>query len=138
MEHTQLKRTLRYFVALGAGNMPVSQRSTLRSKPYLSASMDGASYSSKPPHIGSPLMVIEVSKPLEWVARATLADGTKVTARSRAFPPGRNFVRYEYSGRISERWINGDGSAYQNSMSYKLVEFAAGTVELLGTVEVAS
>lgn len=91
-----MPQTPRYFVSLDAQGRPLFQRSTLRERPYLSASDTGFNFSSSPPRLGYPRKVVQVAKPIEWLARATLPDGTKVTDRSKSGPPGRNFIRYSF------------------------------------------
>lgn len=131
-----------YFVALDPSGRPICQRTTLRGKPYLSATPHG-SFSASPPNGKHPCKVIEVEKPVEWIARATLPDGTKVSQRSRSGPPGRNYILYAYASkglpglREEVAWSNETADAFlsrdrrrSSLMSYELVMFAAGTVEV--------
>jgi hypothetical protein len=88
-------RTQKYFVAIGADGLPVAQRVSVRETTYVSASRSG-SFSSLPQSARHPLSVVQPPKPVEWVGRVELPDGTKVTTRSKAGRPGRNFLRYSY------------------------------------------
>lgn len=140
--------TPRYFVSLDAQGRPLFQRSTLRDRPYLSASSNGDSFSSKPPSGAYTLKVVQVEKPIEWVARATLADGTTVTDRSKSCPPGRNFIRYSFlsngyatpdrkdpaarttrevfTNRTADHWVN-QGS---RELEYQIHATAEATIEI--------
>lgn len=91
----------RFFVALDSNRQPISQRSA-HSKNYVAASYDGESFSSTGPNGSYPRQVVEVTKPIEWVARATLPDQSKVWNRSKAAPVARNYVAYTYTTNASD------------------------------------
>lgn len=140
--------TPRFFVSLDEHGRPLAQRTSVKVKPYLSASYEGSSFSSSPPNGAYPRKVLEVPKAIEWVSRATLEDGTKVSERSKAGPVGRNYVRYRFTRKNyasahlpehqdSERWTDrtredfirhhlGDTSI----TAYQVLEFTPGTVEI--------
>lgn len=140
--------TNRFFVSLDEKGRPLHQRNTVKQKPYLAASYDGGSFSSSPPNGAYPRKVIEVPTAIEWVARATLADGSKVVDRSKSGPPGRNCLRYAFNrnGYSSERlpareertvWTNLSREEYTRRylgagslLSYEVLEFTPGTVEV--------
>lgn len=97
----------RFFVSLDEHGKPLFQRNTLKARPYLAASYDGTSFSSSPPNGAYPRKVIEVAKSIEWVSRATLEDGTKVSDRSKKGPTAPNFVRYIYTSNYWDTVRNG-------------------------------
>jgi hypothetical protein len=126
----------RYFVALNVEGQPVAQRSTLRTRSYLSASYDGSSFSSRPPDGAYPLKVVEVPKMLEWVVRATLEDGTKIILRSssRAYHAGL-YVRYRY--KCGNTWETSEACTCLTEAAWRaqhprdeVVAVAPSTVEL--------
>jgi hypothetical protein len=80
--------------------------------------------------------VVEVTKALEWVARATLVDGTKVEARSSSYAyPAGLFVRYTYlcvdERLTSETWTRETEAQWRARYpDNDVVATAASTVEL--------
>jgi hypothetical protein len=135
----------KYFVAIGAEGSPVAQRVSVRATSYLSASRNG-SFSSLPQSARHPLKVVQAPKPVEWVARAELSDGTKVVTRSKVGRPGRNFLRYSYlrhADKNGERervtrecWTDDTQDEIRESYSsdsmhgYQIVTFRPAQIEL--------
>jgi hypothetical protein len=124
--------TNRFFVSLDDKGQPLRQRNSVKTRPFLAASYDGDSFSSKPPTGAYPRKVIEVAKAIEWVARGTLNDGSKISARSKSGPIGGYFVRYSYLSNANthetvERTTHHEtADAWQKYMGsqYKLLAFA--------------
>jgi hypothetical protein len=126
----------KYFVAIDANGLPRAQRTSLRKTVYLSATPSG-SFASKPPRGSHSLRVVEHPRAIEWVARATLPDGTKVSQRSRSYAPGRNYVLYAYVILgLNERrelvvWTNHSEEEWRKrNPRDELMIFAAGTLEV--------
>jgi hypothetical protein len=135
----------RFYVALGEDGRPAYQRNTVKEKPYLSAKK-GGSFSSYPRSSQYPLRVVEVPKAIEWVGRATLPDGTKVTDRSKSCPVGRNFIRFSYIHNVHgdgerkrvthDAWTSLSEAEFTKSyrrderLAYELVAFVPAEIEV--------
>jgi len=127
----------RYFVAIDRSGEPIAQRTTIRAVPPQSANARGQ-FSVKPPGKSHPLKVVEVPKPVEWVATATLlGSNTKVSQRSRSGRPGQNYLLYRYTIRgTNERhetvvWTDARREDYAAAHpDVEVVAYAAGKVEI--------
>lgn len=133
--------TPRFYVSIDENKQPLAQRNTLRPKPYLSANFSGGSFSSSPPNGAYPRTVIEVVKAIEWVARATLTDGSKVESRSKSGPVGQNYVAYSYllgkercdavawtNHPTAEEWLRKQHG--RSELELQVRAFARGAVEI--------
>lgn len=97
----------RYYVSVDDKGTPLRQRSSDREKPYVAACYEGHRFSSTGPNGAYPRKVVEVKKPIEWVARAELPDKRKLSSRSKVGPTGPNYVEFTYRPRGADSIYEG-------------------------------
>jgi len=126
--------TKRHFVALSADGQPVAQRSSARA--YVAASPGGGSFSSKP-DLHHSLRVVELAKPLEWVATVTFPDGRTETHKSKAQPFAAHYIAAcEYVDKASGEVSTGYGGYWRDDLEAFASEGTYRTARILkaGTV----